>query len=172
MVSALFTSDIVYGGLISCAVGGGVCIGQFTGTLIATPGGFIRLKLIIICAMMCAFIGGIAGAGQSQQIASALAVMGSISVGLLESIGNGIVTIIIDDQSEMGTAVGVYGSIRSAGGVLASTAPTFLSTHTAFMNLTIHSRNLFHNPFKQVDNEYKEHSRSGATRSWAGCLFG
>lgn len=120
MVDALFTTDIVYGGLLSCAIGAGTCLGQFTGCLVATPGGLINYKLMLSAAMMCAFIGGIAGAGESKSIATALAVMGSFSVGLLESIGNGMVTIILDDQTEMGAAVGVYGSIRSAGGVLAS----------------------------------------------------
>ncbi|OAL44211.1 TRI12-domain-containing protein [Pyrenochaeta sp. DS3sAY3a] len=120
MVGALFTTDVVYGGLLSSAVGGGTCLGQFLGCLIATPGGHIRHKMIFVSAMMMAFIGGMAGAGQNQAVASALVVLGSVSVGLLESIGNGIVTIILEDQTKMGAAVGVYGSIRSAAGVLAT----------------------------------------------------
>lgn len=45
-------------------------------------------------------------------------------VGLLELVVSGAVTIVIDDQSEIGTAAGVFGSIRAAAGVLASKSRT------------------------------------------------
>lgn len=41
-------------------------------------------------------------------------------VGLLEVAVSTAVTIVIDDQSEIGTASGVFGSIRAVSGVLAS----------------------------------------------------
>lgn len=41
-------------------------------------------------------------------------------VGFLETVVSTAVTIVIDDQSEIGTGAGVYGSIRAAAGVLAS----------------------------------------------------
>jgi hypothetical protein len=120
MVATLFTTDVVRGGLISCAIGGGVCGGQFLGAWLAVPGGHLKYKLIFVNAGLLAFIGGLAGAGQNEAIASALATCGAIMVGMLEVTVSTIVTIVIDDQSEMGTAAGVFGSIRSAGGVLAS----------------------------------------------------
>lgn len=120
MVATLFTTDIVKGGLISCAIGGGVCGGQFIGSWLAVPGGHLKHKLVLVTAGLLAFIGGLAGAGESQAIASALATCGAIMVGMLEVTVATIVTIVIDDQTEMGTAAGAFGSIRSAGGVLAS----------------------------------------------------
>lgn len=120
MVSTLFTTDVVYGGLVSCAIGGGTVGGQIIGSISAVPGGHLRYKIMFGTLCMTVFIAGMAGAGQNQAIASALATLGSISVGAVETWMVTLVTIVIDDQSEMGTAAGVFGSIRSAGGVLAS----------------------------------------------------
>jgi hypothetical protein len=44
-------------------------------------------------------------------------------VGVLEVFVSTAVTIVIDDQSEIGLAAGVFGSIRAAAGVLASKYP-------------------------------------------------
>lgn len=120
MVAALYTTDIIEGGLVATCIGAGVVAGQFIGAWIAVPGGMLRLKLIFISCALCAFIAGLAGATNSQATGSALAVCGGLAVGLLEVIVSTVVTIIIDDQSEIGTAAGVFGSIRAAAGVLAS----------------------------------------------------
>lgn len=120
MTAALYTTDVVEGGLISCATGGGVCAGQLLGSFIAVPGGKLKIKLIVISAGLCAFTAGLAGAAHSQAIGSALATLAGVSIGMLEVIISTVVTIVIDDQSEMGTAAGVFGSLRAAGGVVAS----------------------------------------------------
>lgn len=120
MVATLFTTDAVYGGLVSCAIGGGVCGGQVLGSVVAIPGGHLKYKIIFGALCMTVFIGGMAGAGQNQAVASSLVTLGAISVGAVETWMVTLVTIVIDDQSEMGTAAGVFGSIRSVGGVLAS----------------------------------------------------
>lgn len=41
-------------------------------------------------------------------------------VGLLEVVVSTAITIVIDDQSEIGSGAGIYGSIRAAAGVMAS----------------------------------------------------
>lgn len=120
MVAALYTKDILKAGLISCATGGGVCAGQFVGSFIAVPGGKLKVKLIVISAGLCAFTAALAGATHSQATGSALATCAGISIGMLEVIISTVVTIVLDDQSEMGTGAGVFGSLRGAGGVIAS----------------------------------------------------
>ena len=120
MIATLFSTDIVYGGLLSCAIGGGTAAGQFGGSLIATPGGHMRWKLIFVTACLTAFVGGMAGARQDQAVASALITLGSASLGAIEALAIGVVTIVIDDQKEMGVASGVFSSLRSVGGVVAS----------------------------------------------------
>lgn len=52
-------------------------------------------------------------------------------VGLLEVVVSTAVTIVIDDQSEIGTAAGVFGSIRASSGVLASKLLPLFSNGTA-----------------------------------------
>lgn len=120
MVSILYTQDIIRGGLIVSCVGSGVALGQFTGSLIAVPGGQLRAKIIFFSCGVCAFTAGLAGATSSEKVGIALAVCAGFSVGVLEIIIATAVTIVIDDQSEIGAAGGVFGSIRSAAGVLAS----------------------------------------------------
>lgn len=84
MVATIFTADVVEGGLLSCTVGGGACAGYFIGSWIAVPGGHMKYKLMFAAAGLCAFVGGVAGAVESQATASALATCGGIMVGLLE----------------------------------------------------------------------------------------
>jgi hypothetical protein len=119
MVATLFTTDIVKAGLLSCAIGGGVGAGQFSASLWASPGGVFRWKLFFSVAACTAFTAGLAGA-KTQGTASALAVMSAFFIGALESLAGVAVTMVLKDQTEIGVAVGVYGSIRSVAGVLAS----------------------------------------------------
>ena len=122
MVAALFTQDIVKGGLLSCAIGGGVAAGQFSASLWAKPGGIFRWKIFFSVVACTAFTAGLAGA-KTQGTASALAVLSSFFIGALESLAGVALTIVIKDQTEIGVAVGVYGSIRSVAGALASKSP-------------------------------------------------
>ena len=119
MVSTLFTTDIVRGGLLSCAIGGGVGAGQFSASLWASPGGMFRWKVFFSVAACTAFTAGLAAA-KTEGVASALAVMSAFFIGSLESLAGVSVTMVIKDQTEIGVAAGVYGSIRSLAGVLAS----------------------------------------------------
>lgn len=75
MVATLFETDIVRGGLVSCAVGGGVCAGQVIGAVLAVPGGHLKWKMIFVSAGMMAFLAGIAGATDSETTATVLAVL-------------------------------------------------------------------------------------------------
>lgn len=75
MVATLFETDVIKGGLVSCAVGGGVCAGQFLASWLTLPGGHIRAKLVFVSSGMTAFLAGLAGATDSETTATALAVM-------------------------------------------------------------------------------------------------
>lgn len=119
MVAALFTTSIIRAGLLSVAVGGGVGLGQFGGSLVATPGGNLRWKIFAAVIISTAMTAGLAGA-KTQATASALATIASVCIGALESFAGVAVTIVTKDQTEIGTAAGVYGSIRSVAGVLAT----------------------------------------------------
>ena len=118
-MATLFTSDVVEQGLLSCAIGGGVGAGQFNASLWATPGGHFRWKLFFSVIACTAFTAALAGA-KTQATASALAVCSAYFIGAVESLAGVSITIVIRDQTEIGVGAGVYGSIRSMMGVLAS----------------------------------------------------
>lgn len=119
-VAYLYTTDIVKGGLISTTIGAGVVSGQFFGSWIAVPGGFLKLKVIFYTVGLCGFTASLAGSTHSSAVGEALAYCTGLMIGLLEVTISTVVTIVIDDQSEIGTAAGVFGSIRGAAGVLGS----------------------------------------------------
>lgn len=119
MVAALFTTSITGAGLLSIAVGGGVALGQIGGSVVATPGGNLRWKVFAAVVISTTFTAALAGA-MNQATASAFAVIASVGIGALESFAGVAVTIVIKDQTEIGTAAGAYGSIRSAAGVVAT----------------------------------------------------
>ncbi|KAF7190192.1 Trichothecene efflux pump TRI12 [Pseudocercospora fuligena] len=129
MVEALYTQNIIEGGLISCAIGGGVCCGQFIGSWIAVPGGRMKYKLVFSAAGLTAFTAGLAGCTANKAAGSALATLAGVCIGVIEVMVSTTVTIVLDDQSELGTGAGVFGSLRAAGGVLATAIYS-----TIFMN--------------------------------------
>ncbi|KAF2165680.1 hypothetical protein M409DRAFT_23970 [Zasmidium cellare ATCC 36951] len=120
MIAALFTTDPVRGGLLACAIGGGVAAGQFSSSLWAKPGGQFRWKLFFSVVACTAFTAAMAGVKYNEHAASALMVLASFFIGALESLVGIAITFCIKDQSEIGVAVGVYGSVRSAAGCLAT----------------------------------------------------
>ncbi|KAH0831572.1 hypothetical protein AYO21_01776 [Fonsecaea monophora] len=120
MVAVLFTNDIVYGGILSCTVTAGTIAGQLIGTATAVVGGRMKWKLVASCVAMTAFNGGVAGAGEDKAIATALSCLGACMVGILEGYACGLVTIVIDDQKELGAAGGIFGSVRTIGAVVST----------------------------------------------------
>lgn len=122
MVAVLFTSDIVTQGLLICAIAATTCLGQVLGAGLAVPGGHSRYKVTAGAVGMMAFAGGMAGAGESKPIATALVCLASLSVGVVEGLAIGIVTVVVD-QTELGAAGGLFSSLRTVGGVVASNAP-------------------------------------------------
>lgn len=119
-VTLRYTTDPVKQGLISTCIGSGVVAGQFIGSWIAVPGGFLKYKTIFYTAGLCAFTAALAGATTNKNVGSGVAVVAGLFIGLLEVTVSTVVTIVIDDQSEMGTAAGVFGSLRATFGVIAS----------------------------------------------------
>jgi hypothetical protein len=118
MVTTLFTDDVVKGGLLSCAIGGGVGCGQIFGSIVAIPGGHIKWKLIASTICMTAFTAALAGA-KTENAAVVLATLAAMSVGVLQIFGLTMVTMVVDPL-DLGTAGGVFGSICTMGGVIAS----------------------------------------------------
>lgn len=120
MAAALLTTDVIHAGLLSSAVSGGVVAGEFLGAVTATPGGHIRWKLMFAMVGTTAFIGALAAATEKVGMATAFVVLAGMFVGIIEAYTTSLVTIVIDDQTDIGVAVGTYGSLRSVGGAITS----------------------------------------------------
>lgn len=163
MVASLYTNDIIRGGLMSCAIGGGVCGGQLIGSLIAVPGGHMRFKMMFVTACLTAFTAGLAGCTESAAAGSALATLVGIAVGVLEAIVSTTVTIVLDDQSELGTGAGVFGSVRGATGVIASKS----SIRTSLIETDIKSScDLLNGSIEQYQSKYPNRRRACFSSGW------
>ena len=66
-LSALYSTDPVRVGWLSCAVGGGTVAGQVIGGLIAMRIGYIKWQLVFSATMMSVFIGGLAAQTKDTQ---------------------------------------------------------------------------------------------------------
>lgn len=119
-VQVLFTTDIVYAGLLICAIGGGLGLGEIAGAALTTTGGHLKAKFIFSTVVATAFTASLAATTTSKAKSTALIVIAAAGIGMLESLTIVAVTIVIKDQSELGAGVGAYGSIRSMAGVIAS----------------------------------------------------
>lgn len=130
MVFTLYTSDLTHGGWLSCVTGSAINCGQIVGGALSRQIGKQRWQLTITAVLTCAFLGGAACATpHNQNTIIALLFLGCFSVGWLESVGLAMSGILVEDQSEIGTAVGVAGSIRSAVSTIASTVYTVILTN-------------------------------------------
>lgn len=124
-VAYLYTTDVVKQGLISTSIGAGLVAGQVLGSVIAVPGGNLRYKQIFYMSGLCAFTAGLAGSTESEAVGTAMAIFAGFFIGLLEVTVSTSVLIVLDDQSEIGTAGGVFGSLRAAFGVLGSKSSSY-----------------------------------------------
>jgi len=97
-------------------------LGSFVGLALAS---YIRhLRYFLIFSMSCgtAFAGAVAvGTQYNQSVTIAMIALGCFFLGVVDSISLTLTSIKIDDQNEIGTAVGIAASIRSLGGSVAST---------------------------------------------------
>ncbi|KIW81115.1 hypothetical protein Z517_04138 [Fonsecaea pedrosoi CBS 271.37] len=136
-LGVFFSSDPMTVGWLSCAVGGGTLAGQVIGGLLAMRIGYIKYQMIFTTLFMAAFIGGLAAQTKdTQALSSAFATLGSFGVGYIEILAATAATFVIKDQKQMGTPNGIFGSIRSAGGVLATTIYLTILTNRMATNTT------------------------------------
>ena len=69
-----------------------------------------------------------------DSLSTAFATLGCIGVGYIEILASTAATFVIADQKQMGTPNGIFGSIRSAGGVLATTIYLTIFTNRVTSN--------------------------------------
>ncbi|KFZ00452.1 hypothetical protein V498_00076 [Pseudogymnoascus sp. VKM F-4517 (FW-2822)] len=122
MVFGLYTEDKAYGSALSCIVGASIVMGQIVGGLLSKWIGKQKWQLVVSTTAFTGLLGGVACATtDNKDTVIGLLIVGCFFVGWVESIGLAMSGIVIKDQSEIGTAVGIAGTVRSAVSTVAST---------------------------------------------------
>lgn len=116
----LYPSSPSVSGWKVSAVPGAFCLGSFVGLAIASY--IRRLKYLMVGMMILgtAFIGAAAvGTQHNEGLTVSMVFLGNFFLGAVDSIALTLSSISVDDQSEIGAAVGIAASIRSLGGAVA-----------------------------------------------------
>ncbi|KAI2782724.1 putative siderophore iron transporter [Daldinia loculata] len=118
-VKALYTSDITYGGWISCTVASATALGQAFGGFFIKWGGNVRYWIIFSTFSMVAFVGACASLTPDTLHAGiAFTMIGPFFVGVIEVCALALAPLFCKPV-DIGLASGLLASIRSAGGSIA-----------------------------------------------------
>ncbi|KAF9882945.1 hypothetical protein FE257_004856 [Aspergillus nanangensis] len=114
MVFGLYETDRIRGGLLCCLVGAGTNLGQLSSGIFGRHFGNHRWQFTIGAVVGGAFLGGMACVTPTNlPVTGALITIGSWALGYTDSIGLAMAGIVIDDQKDIGAAVGLAGCIRN-----------------------------------------------------------
>ena len=118
-VRIMFTSDVEYGGWLSCTVPAGTALGEILGGVITRWGGNARYWLIFSTFGMVGFVSALAALTPDHKVTGiALTVIGPFFVGIIELVGLVLAPLFCKPE-DIGLASGLLASIRSAGGSIA-----------------------------------------------------
>ncbi|KAI9785955.1 MAG: hypothetical protein M1839_008221 [Geoglossum umbratile] len=121
VVGSLYTTDITEIGWMSCAVGGGLLLGEIMGGFGIRYLPRMKIQMFISALIVCSFVGGLGSINQSNRSQTvALFLIGCIGVGYVEVLTLSSVALVWEPE-DIGLSTGILGSIRSAGGSVAST---------------------------------------------------
>ncbi|KAK6218219.1 hypothetical protein LQW54_002973 [Pestalotiopsis sp. IQ-011] len=118
-VQALFTTDIIEAGWLSCTVGSATALGQICAGAIVKWGGNVRYWIIFSTFAMFAFVAALAAiTPETKNMAVALVILGPFFVGFIELASLALAPLFCK-PADIGLASGLLASIRSAGGSIA-----------------------------------------------------
>jgi hypothetical protein len=118
MVAVLYTTDSgasMYSGWLNCISGTLIVTGQIIGGVLAVPIGKTKIQCITVLTIGGALLGAMASCTpDTKDRAIVLMALGCFFIGWNETVCLANAGIEVEDQQEIGTAVGMAGSIRSA----------------------------------------------------------
>ncbi|KAH6679631.1 fungal trichothecene efflux pump [Halenospora varia] len=118
MVAVLYTNDSgasMYSGWLNCISGTLIVAGQIIGGALAVPIGKTKIQCIVVLTIGGALLAAMASCTpDTENQAIVLMALGCFFIGWNETVCLANAGIEVEDQQEIGTAVGMAGSIRSA----------------------------------------------------------
>ncbi|KAF2278923.1 fungal trichothecene efflux pump [Westerdykella ornata] len=132
MIGALFTTDVKETGWLSCAVGGGLLLGQLLGGLGLRYLPRMKIQMTVASIICVAFVASVAASNATtKQRTTAFLLMGSIGAGYVENLTLSA-TAYLWDPADMGLVLGALGAIRTAvSAVATSMYSSILATEAA-----------------------------------------
>lgn len=120
MVGALFTTDIKKTGWLSCAVGGGLLLGQILGGAGVRFLPRMKIQMTVASVICVAFVAACASSNAStENRTTTLLLIGTIGAGYVENLTLSS-TAYLWDPADMGLVTGVMGAIRTAISAIAT----------------------------------------------------
>ncbi|KAH7067151.1 fungal trichothecene efflux pump [Paraphoma chrysanthemicola] len=132
MVSSLFTTDVTEIGWLSCAVGGGLLLGQILGGAGVRYLPRMKIQMTVAAVFTTAFVGAVAASRpNTRDQTTALLLIGTIAAGYIENLTLSS-TAYLWDPADMGLVTGVMGAIRTGLSAIATSMySSILSTEAA-----------------------------------------
>lgn len=122
MVFSVYTTDLEYGSILSCAISGSYLLGSIL-SCFARYIGKQKIQMMVAALLSVPLLGAVGGIADVDNKGTVLGLLitGCILVGYMEGIGLTNTGICIDDQAEIGTAMGVASTLRSTSASVAGT---------------------------------------------------
>lgn len=120
MIGALFTTDVKKTGWLSCAVGGGLLLGQILGGAGVRYLPRMKIQMTVASVISVAFVAACASSNAStEQRTTAFLLIGTIGAGYIENLTLSS-TAYLWDPADMGLVTGAMGAIRTAISAIAT----------------------------------------------------
>ncbi|KAL1596485.1 hypothetical protein SLS60_009131 [Paraconiothyrium brasiliense] len=120
MIGALFTTDVQKTGWLSCAVGGGLLLGQILGGTGVRYLPRMKIQMTVAAVITVAFVAALASSNASTETrTTTLLLIGTIGAGYIENLTLSS-TAYLWDPADMGLVTGVMGAIRTAISAIAT----------------------------------------------------
>jgi hypothetical protein len=118
-ISSLFTTDIMEVGWLSCAVGGGISLGEFLGGLGVRYIPRMKLQMIVAAALMAGTAAALAVSDvNTRKTSIGLMTTAAAAAGYIEALCLSSMALVWESE-DIGLVAGVLGSIRTAFGAVA-----------------------------------------------------
>ncbi|KAH7406631.1 fungal trichothecene efflux pump [Phaeosphaeria sp. MPI-PUGE-AT-0046c] len=132
MVSSLFTTDVTEIGWLSCAVGGGLLLGQILGGAGVRYVPRMKIQMTVAGVITTAFVAAVAASNATtRNRTTGLLLVGTIAAGYIENLTLSS-TAYLFDPADMGLVTGVMGAIRTGLSAIATSMySSILATESA-----------------------------------------